>query len=164
MKNINQNYITETHLVDTACNYLVNILKAFGSDDIIIDKKIKEDSIIFDVRGDDVGRIIGKRGSVLDAIQYLINLVVNRDVTKYFKVKINVCEYREKREKALNLLGKKIASRVEKTGEPYKLEAMTAYDRRIIHLAVGDFAGVKSISEGNGVNRHVVVMSADKSL
>ncbi|MDR1467567.1 MAG: KH domain-containing protein [Oscillospiraceae bacterium] len=159
MENNNEGYIKESKLVDVACEYLYTILRGFGIEDVDVSEETAEDGVILNIRGGDIGAVIGKHGSVLDAIQYLTNLVVNQNSSNYFRVKINACEYREKREKALELLGKKIATKVKKTGRIYSLEPMSAYDRRLIHLAIKDFIGVKSVSEGNGVNRHIVIMS-----
>ncbi|MDR3179248.1 MAG: KH domain-containing protein [Oscillospiraceae bacterium] len=147
-----------TNLVEVAYDYLVEIIKGFGFDNLLVERKFLEDGVEFNIQGENIGVVIGKHGGVLDSIQYLTNLVANQRGNGYFRVKINACEYREKRERALMALGEKVALKVERTLKPYKLEPMSAYDRRLIHLAIKDFSKITSFSEGDGLNRHVVIL------
>jgi spoIIIJ-associated protein len=107
--------------------------------------------------GDDYGSVIGRRGETLDAIQYLVRLVVNRDFDNYKHVSINVGNYREKREATLKALAQKNASKVRKYGRNVVLEPMNPYERRIIHTAIQEIEGVTSHSVGSDDDRKVVI-------
>lgn len=142
---------------DIAKAYLADILTKLGVTNVVIEATETEDGAEFDVNGDDIGFIIGHRGETLDALQYLTGLVVNHIHDEYFRVIINIGNYREKREKTLEVLGRKLAFRACKTGEKVSLEPMNPYERRIIHTAVQKVRGATSWSEGENLQRHVVI-------
>ena len=124
---------------------------------VVIEKKLIEGGVEFDLSGEDVGFVIGRRGETLDSLQYLTSLVANHADSGYFKVTINTGNYREKREKTLEILGRKLAFKAVKTGRKTNLEPMNPYERRIIHTAVQKVNGAISWSEGENANRHVVI-------
>ncbi len=141
-----------------AADYLQAIIKAMGLDDIQMNVEEKEKNIItIDISGEDVGSVIGRRGETLDALQYLTCLVANHVENSYCRVTINTGDYREKREKTLEILGRKLAIKAAKTGRKSSLEPMNPYERRIIHTAVQKINGAISWSEGENINRHVVI-------
>ena len=142
---------------DIAKAYLADVLTKLGVTNVGIEATETEDGAEFDVNGDDIGFIIGHRGETLDALQYLTGLVVNHIHDEYFRVIINIGNYREKREKTLEVLGRKLAFRACKTGEKVSLEPMNPYERRIIHTAVQKVRGATSWSEGENLQRHVVI-------
>lgn len=142
---------------DIAKAYLADVLTKLGVTNVVIEATETEDGAEFDVNGDDIGFIIGHRGETLDALQYLTGLVVNHIHDEYFRVIINIGNYREKREKTLEVLGRKLAFRSCKTGEKVSLEPMNPYERRIIHTAVQKVRGATSWSEGENLQRHVVI-------
>lgn len=142
---------------DIAKAYLADVLTKLGVTNVVIEATETEDGAEFDVNGDDIGFIIGHRGETLDALQYLTRLVVNHIHDEYFRVIINIGNYREKREKTLEVLGRKLAFRACKTGEKVSLEPMNPYERRIIHTAVQKVRGATSWSEGENLQRHVVI-------
>ncbi len=142
---------------DIAKAYLADVLTKLGVTNVVIEATETEDGAEFDVNGDDIGFIIGHRGETLDALQYLTGLVVNHIHEEYFRVIINIGNYREKREKTLEVLGRKLAFRACKTGEKVSLEPMNPYERRIIHTAVQKVRGATSWSEGENLQRHVVI-------
>lgn len=142
---------------DIAKAYLADVLTKLGVTNVVIEATETEDGAEFDVNGDDIGFIIGHRGETLDALQYLTGLVVNHIHDEYFRVIINIGNYREKREKTLEVLGRKLAFRAGKTGEKVSLEPMNPYERRIIHTAVQKVRGATSWSEGENLQRHVVI-------
>ncbi len=154
-------YYEET-AIEAAKTYLTNVLEKLGVNDIVIEARETEDGAEFDVNGDDIGFIIGHRGETLDALQYLTGLVVNHIQDEYFRVIINIGNYREKREKTLEILGRKLAFKACKTGEKISLEPMNPYERRIIHTAVQKVRGATSWSEGENLQRHVVIGSDHK--
>lgn len=147
---------------DVAKAYLTDIITKLGVTNVVIEATETEDGAEFDVSGDDIGFIIGHRGETLDALQYLTGLVVNNIHDEYFRVIINIGNYREKREKTLEILGRKLAFKACKTGEKVSLEPMNPYERRIIHTAVQKVRGATSWSEGENLQRHVVIASDRK--
>lgn len=142
---------------DVAKSYLADVLTKLGVQNVVIEAAETEDGAEFEISGDDIGFIIGHRGETLDALQYLTGLVVNHINDEYFRVIINIGNYREKREKTLEILGRKLAFKACKTGEKVSLEPMNPYERRIIHTAVQKVRGATSWSEGENLQRHVVI-------
>ncbi len=138
-------------------DYLRKLLKGMGVENIAIAVEEKEDGVVFNLTGDDVGYVIGRRGETMDALQYLTGLVANHVDNSYYRVTINTGNYREKREQTLEALARRMAQRAVKTGRSSPLEPMNPYERRIIHTAVQKVAGAVSWSEGEDPNRHVVI-------
>lgn len=142
--------------------YLLDILSGLGVSDAKIVTKKANGGIVFDIDcGDNYGVIIGRRGETLDAIQYLVSLVANRNEGEYTRVSINVGNYRQKREETLRSLAKRNAARVLKNGRNVVLEPMNPYERRIIHTAVQEVEGVVSHSIGSDSDRRVVIALAE---
>lgn len=140
-----------------AAAYLEQILRQMGVADVTIDVKEEETGCVLTLNGEDLGFIIGRRGDTLDALQYLTGLVANRVDNTYYRVTIDVGNYREKREQALVGLAKKVAGQAARTGRRTSLEPMNPYERRIIHTAVQEIKGATSWSVGSDPNRHVIV-------
>lgn len=125
--------------------------------EIMIDKA--EDSNVFSVelKGDDMGVLIGKRGQTLDSLQYLTNLAVNKHAENYVKVKIDTEDYRKRRRETLENLARNIAYKVKRTKRPVSLEPMNPFERRVIHSTLQNDKFVTTHSEGEEPYRHVVV-------
>lgn len=115
------------------------------------------DYIFIDISGKDTGTIIGKRGQTLDSIQYLTNLVLNKNKEEYQRVILDAENYRTKREKTLEQLAYRLAGKVVRTGRTQKLEPMNPYERKIIHTALQDDSRVMTRSEGKDPYRRVIV-------
>ena len=137
--------------------FLRDVLDAMG---IKAEIRIKEeqDVISINLTGPNMGLIIGYRGETLDALQYLISLVINKghDI-EYKRVILDTESYRTKRQETLKRLAEKTAYRVKKNGKSFKLEPMNPYERRIIHSALQNNPFVKTYSEGEEPYRRVVV-------
>lgn len=144
--------------VDKAEVFLKDVLNAMKLSDITVETKKEDSSVEFDLEGENIGFVIGRRGETLDALQYLTSLVANHAEEDYCKVTVNTGNYREKREKTLEILGRKMAFKAVKSGKKVALEPMNPYERRIIHTAVQKVNGVISESEGENLNRHVVIL------
>ena len=149
-------FIRETP-ADVAANYLRAILSGMGLANIQVEIKEEEAGAELVLTGEDIGFIIGHRGETLDALQYLASLVANHVDESYYRITLDVGNYREKRKETLENLGKKMAARAVKTGRNASLEPMNPYERRIIHTAVQSVEGAKSWSEGEDLARHVVI-------
>ena len=121
--------------------------------------KVKEEDKFIDVelKGPDMGVLIGKRGQTLDSLQYLTNLAINKHSENYYKVKIDTEDYRNRRKETLENLAKNIAYKVKRTKRAYPLEPMNPFERRIIHSALQNDKYVTTHSEGDEPYRHVVV-------
>ena len=116
-----------------------------------------EDCIYIQINGKDSGTIIGKRGQTLDSIQYLTSLVVNKDSEKYIRVIVDAENYRERREKTLEQLAKRLAEKVNRTGRSVRLEPMNPYERKVIHATLQKYSGVTTRSEGEEPYRRVII-------
>ncbi len=142
---------------EEAAAYLKNVLGEMGLSQASVEIQREEAGAALTLSGDDIGFIIGHRGETLDALQYLASLVANHVDGTYYRITLDVGNYREKRKETLEALGKKMAARAVKTGRNSSLEPMNPYERRIIHTAVQTVAGAKSWSEGVDQGRHVVI-------
>ena len=147
----------ELNPLESAKSYLSDILDHLGIKDYSIDAEEVEGGAVINIEGEDIGFIIGHRGETLDALQYLTGLVANHVDNEYYRISINIGNYREKREKTLEILGRKLAFKAVKTGMKTSLEPMNPYERRIIHTAVQKVRGAASWSEGENLQRHVVI-------
>lgn len=149
-------YIVLTPL-ESAKEYLKEILGLMGINDLVITVEEVNGGAVLNIEGDAIGFIIGHRGETLDALQYLTGLVANHVEDEYYRISINIGNYREKREKTLEILGRKLAFKACKSGAKTSLEPMNPYERRIIHTAVQKVRGAISWSEGENLQRHVVI-------
>jgi hypothetical protein len=121
------------------------------------DSRAAEKALFFRVRGENLGALIGKRGQTLDALQYLLGHVVNRQQDAFLRVKLDIGSYREKQENKLRGFARNAARRVKQSGKSLALDPMTPNERRIIHAALQRDRYVTTHSEGEGERRHVVI-------
>lgn len=135
--------------------------EVFGAMDMNVTVGVKyneaENEMDIDLTGDEMGVLIGKRGQTLDSLQYLVSLVVNKDVENYIRVKVDTENYRQRRKDTLENLAKNIAYKVKRTKRAVSLEPMNPYERRIIHSALQNDKYVTTHSEGEEPFRRVVV-------
>lgn len=148
----------EISVEDKAKKFLNDVFAAMNMT-VIVNVKYDETSeeMDIDLSGDDMGVLIGKRGQTLDSLQYLVSLVVNKEVENYIRVKIDTENYRERRKETLENLAKNIAYKVKRTRRSVSLEPMNPYERRIIHSALQNDKYVTTYSEGEEPFRKVVV-------
>ncbi len=143
---------------DKAENFLQAMFGAMGMEVTISYSFDPEENILnvcFD--GDDMGVLIGKRGQTLDSIQYLVSLVVNKNVDGYVHIKADTEDYRARRKKTLENLAKNIAFKVKRSHRAQALEPMNPYERRVIHSALQSDRYVTTYSEGEDPYRRVVI-------
>ena len=141
-----------------AHEFLTDVFKAMDMDVVITEDYQKDTGILtVDMEGEDMGVLIGKRGQTLDSLQYLLSLVVNKDVDGYIHVKADTENYRERRKKTLENLAKNIAFKVKRTRQPVALEPMNPYERRIIHSALQNEKYITTYSVGEEPYRKVIV-------
>ncbi len=156
---IDESLIPADSKTGAAIKYLRSILSELGCENITIKAAERENGAFIILDGEGLGVIIGHRGETLDALQYLASLVANSG-SGYFKITLNIGNYREKREQTLIALANRVAAQVVSTGRSRRLEPMNPYERRIIHNAVQDIDGVVSSSIGEGDRRRVVIFPA----
>ncbi len=155
-------YQESSNKAEIAVAYIKDILTEIGLPHVEVTAKVEENNnAVITLSGEGLGVIIGRRGETLDALQYLTGLVANRADGDYMRVTIDSGNYREKREKTLETLAKKLANNAVKTGRSSTLEPMNPYERRIIHAAVSQVEGALSTSVGEEPNRRVVISSAN---
>ena len=117
-----------------------------------------EDRIILTVAGDNSGLLIGKKGATLDALQFLVNKIVNRNRTQKFRVVVDTEDYRQRRHQSLIDLAGRMAEKAKRTKRPVTISQLSAYDRRVVHLALQGRSGIKTRSRGDGPLKNVVIV------
>lgn len=147
-----------TSYEDIADKFLSDVFDKIGIEVNLEMAYNDEDNILsIDMSGDHMGILIGKRGQTLDSLQYLTNLVVNKDSKDYVRVKLDTEDYRHRRKETLENLAKNMAIKARRTRHSVSLEPMNPYERRIIHYALQDEEGITTHSEGEEPFRHVVI-------
>ncbi len=117
----------------------------------------EEVPIAFDIQGDDLGILIGRRGQTLACLQFVVRLIVGHQTKTWTPITIDVEGYRQRRSEKLRALAWRLAEQVRTRKSPFTLEPMLAYERRIIHLALADHPDVTTESIGEGEARKVVI-------
>ena len=141
-----------------ALKFLTDVFKAMNlKAEVNIKFDTAENELVIDVKAEDMGVLIGKRGQTLDSLQYIVSLAINKDSSEYVKVKLDSENYRIRRKETLENLAKNIASKVKRTGRQVSLEPMNSFERRIIHSALQGDPDCETFSEGNDPYRKVVV-------
>lgn len=141
-----------------AVKFLTDVFKAMKLEaSINVEFDAAENELSIDVKAEDMGVLIGKRGQTLDSLQYIVSLAINKDSNEYVKVKLDSENYRIRRKETLENLARNIASKVKRTGRQVSLEPMNSFERRIIHSALQGDPDCETFSEGNDPYRKVVV-------
>ena len=135
---------------------------AYQEQAIIQESERAATPIVFDIEGDELGILIGRRGQTLACLQYIVRLLVSHKVKASTLIVIDVNGYKQHRYKSLNNLANRIAEEVEANEKSFELEPMPAYERRIIHMALADHPDVTTESTGIGEARKVVIIPREK--
>jgi spoIIIJ-associated protein len=117
----------------------------------------EEIPVTLEIKGEDLGILIGRRGQTLSSLQYIVRLILNNKTGSYLPVVIDVEGYRKRRDESLKALAFRIAEQVKTRRMPFKMEPMSPYERRVIHMALADDPDVVTASTGEGELRRVVV-------
>lgn len=120
---------------------------------------IEESEGVFNIQleTDQPGILIGYHGETLAAIQLMVGMIAWRQLDEWTKVLVNVGDYRQKRKESLERMAQSAAQKAKFSGQPQTLPPISAFERRIIHLALSSDSEIETVSEGEGANRHVVV-------
>ena len=151
-------YAVNDESVNAAKEFLQKVFNAMKID-VVMEKFINKNdgTVTFKLHGDDMGILIGKHGQTLDSLQYLTNLVANKNSSERVRVIIDVEDYRDRRIETLTRLANRLADKVKRTGERVALEPMNPHERKIIHMALQGDRRVTTLSEGDDPYRHVVI-------
>ena len=149
-------------LAEKASEFLLGVLERMG---ISADIEIKDDvdKTILEIQTKDTELVIGRRGVVMDALQHLVNKVVYRDRTAGERTKPLVVDaggFRDKQVERLRALAQRMGEKALQTKQIVELQPMTPHDRRIVHMAIAEIPGLSSRSEGEGEDRHILVVPA----
>ncbi len=147
--------VKENHVQKT-----VNLINAIvNAMDLPVETQVEDDGQVIkvNIQGEDLGVLIGRRGDTLDALQYLVNLAVNKNTEKRRKIIIDVEGYRKRREDTLQKLAFKLADKAKKRGKSIILEPMNSHERRIIHTALQVCDDIYTFSEGEEPYRKIVI-------
>lgn len=137
-------------------NFLREVFLSMGLI-VKIETQLKDKHLLINLTGEDMGILIGKRGQTLDALQYLVNLVVNKNSNSYVSVMLDTENYRQRRKETLETLAFNLAKKVKHTKKNVVLEPMNPYERRIIHSSLQNDRFVTTYSEGEEPYRNVVI-------
>lgn len=146
---------------ETAADVLDGVLARM---DLDTEVTVREDSdkIVLDVDGPDAGRAIGRKGQTLDALQFLVNKIVNRFPDGRRHVIVDSGDYRDRHDKGLVSMARRQAKKALQQGKVVTLEPMSARDRRVIHLSLAKLPGVTTKSDGHGLGRRIQIIPAGR--
>ncbi|RYG73387.1 protein jag [Lentibacillus lipolyticus] len=142
--------------VEDVRQYLQQIAENMGIQ-MEITANVTGNQVIYDMDGDNIAMMIGKRGQTLNALQYLAHLAINKDRKVHYVVTVDAQGYRARRKGTLESLADKMANKAIQTDKEVILEPMPAFERKIVHHALQDNEQVTTASEGLEPNRHIVI-------
>lgn len=137
--------------------FLQNIIVNMGIDASIQEHE-RDNAILFNITSEKIAILIGKRGQTLNALEHLTNLAANRFSNQHVRIHLDAENYRERRKEALVQLAKRQADRALKLNRKVVLEPMPAQERKIIHITLKNMQGISTNSNGEGLNRHIVII------
>ncbi|MCX7823736.1 MAG: protein jag [Syntrophobacterales bacterium] len=124
---------------------------------VVVDGELREDHVYLNIISNGSGLLIGKKGQVLDSLQYLVSRILSKQVGQNISVVVDTENYRSRREESLRELAQKLREKVKKTGKPITTGLMNTSERRIIHLALKDDPDVRTKSKGEGTMKRIIV-------
>ncbi|MCG8571028.1 MAG: protein jag [Spirochaetes bacterium] len=117
-----------------------------------------DEKIVIEIESPDSALIIGKKGKNLEALQVIVNVIMNKDSKKWTKVMIDIGDYRKRRESTLKKLALQTANQVRKSQQSILLEPMNPFERRIIHMELKNETRIETVSEGDGTIKRIKVL------
>ena len=140
-------------------HYLAMVATEMGIDDLRISHEIDGKYVTFQMESAKAALLIGKRGQTLNALQQLSQLVTNKLANQFKVVRVDVGDYRERREQSLEQLAERMADKAVRTGRKVQLEPMASYERKVIHNALSRRLDIETYSEGSDPYRYLVIES-----
>ena len=155
---VKKEFVVDEEAVQAGKEFLQKIFHSMKIE-VVMEKFVnKADSTVtLKLHGPDMGILIGKHGQTLDALQYLTNLVANKNSSERIRIIIDVEDYRERRIETLSRLAVRLADKVKRNGERVVLEPMNPHERKIIHMALQNDRRITTLSEGEEPYRKVVI-------
>ena len=150
------------HIITTAKQALQVILKTLQVE-YTVEVKKHEDQILLNILCDNENFLIGRRGTTLDAVQYLVNRIANKHAKEKIQVVLDTSNYRVNRKQRLQKLALRLSRKVKMTGKSVTVSPMNPHDRRIIHLTLQDDPAVRTLSKGTGFMRRITIASSRNS-
>ncbi len=151
-----KNHVLDDGLTNLGKEVLEKIVDSITSD-AEIDIDVNSERISYRVKGENPAILIGKNGQTLEAIQYLVEKVVNRRAGRRLRIEVDVEDYLKNRRNSLIKLAERLSEKVKRTGKPVTIGQMNAYERRIVHLALRDEKGVRTQSKGDGLIKKISI-------
>lgn len=155
---------TDIEIKNKSEEFLTTIIDEFGIDFNLL-TELKDNELLVEIKSENpsnLGIVIGKHGSTLDSLQYLLSQVINKHKEDFVRVTVDANEYRDKRKRNLEKMAKRSVERLYKFNKPVKLEPMNAADRRIVHMALQHYEDITTHSEGRDPFRRVVITKEKK--
>ncbi|MEK5078709.1 RNA-binding cell elongation regulator Jag/EloR [Solibacillus sp. FSL W7-1436] len=143
--------------IEEAKQYLTNIALGMGITDLTIDHEADGKHVSFKLSSEKAALLIGKRGLTLNALQHLTQLILNKTAKSFMILQMDVEDYRERRQAALEQLALRMADKAIRTRKPVSFEPMASYERKIIHNALANRIDIETHSEGVEPNRYLVI-------
>ena len=148
---------TNEQAVEETKNYLKEIAKEMNIDDLVIDEKREGKFIYLHLDSEKAAILIGKRGQTLNALENLSQLVANKFSNSFIIIKLDVGDYRERRQESLEQLAERMADKAIRTGSKVEFEPMSSFERKIIHNALSGRVDIETYSVGSYPNRYLVI-------
>lgn len=145
-----------------AYEFIENLINNMKLDATVEITSKDDEGVSISINGSSLGVLIGRRGDVLDSIQYLATLAANLDKKDFYRVTVDVQGYREKRSETLRGVARRMSEKVLKYKKSFALEPMNAYERRIIHSECQNIEGVTTRSIGEGADRKIIISPEKK--
>ncbi|SET75004.1 spoIIIJ-associated protein [Oceanobacillus limi] len=142
--------------VQEAEEFLKNVVKNMGVE-ANIRSSIEDNHVTIELSGEKIALLIGKRGQTLNALQYLVHLVLNKEGNHYYTVTLDAEGYRDRRKATLETLAERMAEKAKRINKKVALEPMPAYERKIIHSMLQARGDVTTYSDGQEPHRHIVI-------
>lgn len=159
----NKKNAVATYPIELSKRTLQRIIDCITTDAEIC-AKVESERIQLNVKGGNSAALIGKHGQTLEAIQYLVEKIVNRHTEERSRIHIDVEGYLEARQANLEGLAMRLAEKVKRTGKPATVGQMNAHDRRIVHLSLKSDEGVRTLSKGDGFIKKLLIFPKKNSL
>lgn len=137
--------------------YVTEIAKAMGIEDLVVKHELDGKYLSFHLESEKAAFLIGKRGQTLNALQQLAQLVANKTSEQFKVVRLDVGDYRERREQSLEQFAERMADQAVRNGRKVQLEPMPSYERKVIHNALSNRLDIETYSEGTDPNRYLVI-------
>lgn len=148
---------TSMNPIEDAKSYLVNIAEQLDIHDLEIETTREGKYVLFQLKSEKAALLIGKRGQTLNSLQQLTHLVLNKSAKQFLMVKLDVENYRERRQEALELLADRMADKALRLNQRVTFEPMQSYERKVIHNQLANRLDIETYSEGTEPNRYLVI-------